>query len=76
MHSFATKETVTTKVNNAVNNIQVGSRNLWVVSDIITGYESNGNIIGDDTQYKTRQSLVATNGATCWRVELLLCSKL
>ena len=70
-NTYETKETVTTKVNNAVNNIQVGSRNLWVVSDIITGYESNGNIIGDDTQYKTRQSLVATNGATslvyqCW----------
>lgn len=68
---YETKETVTTKVNNAVNNIQVGSRNLWVVSDLINGYESNGNIIGDDTQYKTRQSLVATNGATslvyqCW----------
>ena len=62
---------VSTKINNAVNNIQVGGTNLWVLSDIITGYESNGNIIGDDTQYKTRQSLVATNGATslvyqCW----------
>lgn len=58
-------------VENAINDIKVGGTNLWVLSDIITGYESNGNIIGDDTQYKTRQSLVATNGAAelvyqCW----------
>jgi len=58
-------------VENAINDIKVGGTNLWVLSDIITGYESNGNIIGDDTQYKTRQSLVATNGASglvyqCW----------
>lgn len=58
-------------VENAINDIKVGGTNLWVLSDIITGYESNGNIIGDDTQHKTRQSLVATNGASelvyqCW----------
>lgn len=58
-------------VGNAINDIKVGGTNLWVLSDIITGYESNGNIIGDDAQHKTRQSLVATNGAAelvyqCW----------
>lgn len=58
-------------VENAINDIKVGGTNLWVLSDIVTGYESNGNIIGDDAQYKTRQSLVATNGAAelvyqCW----------
>lgn len=72
-NTYETKETVTTKVNNAVNNIQVGSRNLWVVSDLINGYEEpNYGYISESTEcYKTRQTLIETNGATslvyqCW----------
>lgn len=72
-NTYETKETVTTKVNNAVNNIQVGSRNLWVVSDLINGYEEpNYGYISESTEcHKTRQTLIETNGATslvyqCW----------
>ena len=72
-NTYETKETVTTKVNNAVNNIQVGSRNLWVVSDLINGYEEpNYGYISESTEcYKTRRTLIETNGATslvyqCW----------
>ena len=63
--------TVNTKVNDAINGIQVGGTNLWVLSDIVTGWESDGAIIGEGDAHKTRQSLIPTNGAKelvyqCW----------
>ena len=68
---YETKTSSTTKINDAVNKVQVGGTNLWVISDLITGYESNGNVAGTDTQYKTRNSLVELNGSKeivyqCW----------
>ena len=68
---YETKTTSTTKINDAVDKIQVGGTNLWVISDLITGYESNGNVTGTDTQYKMRNSLVELNGSKeivyqCW----------
>ena len=63
--------TVNTKVNDAINGIQVGGTNLWVLSDIVTGWESDGAIMGEGDAHKTRQSLIPTNGAKelvyqCW----------
>lgn len=68
---YETKTTSTTKINDAINKVQVGGTNLWVISDLITGYESSGNVAGTDTQYKTRNSLVELNGSKeivyqCW----------
>lgn len=68
---YETKTSSTTKINDAVNKVQVGGTNLWVISDLITGYESSGNVAGTDTQYKTRNSLVDLNGSKeivyqCW----------
>lgn len=68
---YETKASSTTKINDAVNKVQVGGTNLWVISDLITGYESSGNVAGTDTQYKTRNSLVELNGSKeivyqCW----------
>lgn len=68
---YETKTTSTTKINDAVDKIQVGGTNLWVISDLITGYESNGNVTGTDTQNKMRNSLVELNGSKeivyqCW----------
>lgn len=68
---YETKTSSTTKINDAVNKVQVGGTNLWVISDLITGYESSGNVAGTDTQYKTRNSLVELNGSKeivyqCW----------
>lgn len=68
---YETKENTTSKIQNAVNNIQVGGTNLWVLSDITTGWEQNGNITGDKVNHKTRRTLIPTNGAKelvyqCW----------
>lgn len=68
---YETKTSSTTKINDAVNKVQIGGTNLWVISDLITGYESSGNVAGTDTQYKTRNSLVELNGSKeivyqCW----------
>lgn len=68
---YETKTSSTSKINDAVNKVQVGGTNLWVISDLITGYESSGNVSGTDTQYKTRNSLVELNGSKeivyqCW----------
>ena len=68
---YETKTSSTSKINDAVNKVQVGGTNLWVISDLITGYESSGNVAGTDTQYKTRNSLVELNGSKeivyqCW----------
>ncbi len=68
---YETKTSTTNKINDAVNKVQVGGTNLWVISDLITGYESSGNVAGTDTQYKTRNSLVELNGSKeivyqCW----------
>lgn len=68
---YETKTTSTTKINEAINKVQVGGTNLWVISDLITGYESNGNVSGTETQHKTRNSLVELNGSKeivyqCW----------
>ncbi len=68
---YETKENTTSKIQNAVDNIQVGGTNLWVLLDLKTGYEQNGNINGSTAPHKTRQTLIPTNGAKhliyqCW----------
>lgn len=68
---YETKENATSKIQNAVNNIQVGGTNLWVLLDLKSGYESNGNITTSDIQHKTRNTIIPTNGARqlvyqCW----------
>ena len=68
---YETKTTSTNKINDAVNKVQVGGTNLWIISDLITGYESSGAITGTETQYKMRNSLVNLNGSKeivyqCW----------
>lgn len=68
---YETKTSSTSKINDAVNKIQVGGTNLWVISDLITGYESSGNVSGTDTQHKMRNTLVELNGSKeivyqCW----------
>ena len=68
---YETKTTSTNKINDAVNKVQIGGTNLWVISDLITGYESSGTITGTETQYKMRNSLVNLNGSKeivyqCW----------
>ena len=70
--TYETKENTTSKINSAVNGIQVGGTNLWVLSDTVTGYESNGGIIEfEGGAHKIRQTLIPTNGAKqiiyqCW----------
>ena len=68
---YETKTTSTNKINDAVNKVQIGGTNLWIISDLITGYESSGAITGTETQYKMRNSLVNLNGSKeivyqCW----------
>lgn len=68
---YETKTTTTSKINDAVDKIQIGGTNLWVISDLITGYESSGNVTGTETQYKVRNTLVELNGSKeivyqCW----------
>ena len=69
---YETKTTTTNKINDAVDKIQVGGTNLWIISDLITGYETDGNITDTvDTQHKIRHSLVDLNGSKeivyqCW----------
>ena len=68
---YETKTTTTSKINDAVDKIQIGGTNLWVISDLITGYESSGDVTGTDTQYKMRNTLVELNGSKeivyqCW----------
>lgn len=68
---YETKENTTSKIQNAVNNIQVGGTNLWVLLDLKSGYESNGNITSSGVQHKTRNTIIPTNGAKhlvyqCW----------
>lgn len=68
---YETKTSTTNKINDAVNKVQVGGTNLWVISDLITGFETNGNAEGTETQYKMRHSLVDLNGSKeivyqCW----------
>ena len=68
---YETKTTTTSKINDAVDKIQIGGTNLWVISDLITGYESSGDVIGTETQYKVRNTLVELNGSKeivyqCW----------
>lgn len=68
---YETKTSSTSKINDAVNKVQVGGTNLWVISDLITGYESSGNVSGTDTQHKMRNTLVELNGSKeivyqCW----------
>lgn len=69
---YETKTTTANKINDAVDKIQVGGTNLWIISDLITGYETDGNITDTvDTQYKIRHSLVDLNGSKeivyqCW----------
>ena len=68
---YETKENSTSKIQNAVNAVQIGGTNLWVLLDLKTGCEQNGNIIGTSVQHKTRQTLIPTNGSRqlvyqCW----------
>ena len=68
---YETKTSTTNKINDAINKVQVGGTNLWVISDLITGYESSGAVTGTETQYKMRNSLVELNGSKeivyqCW----------
>lgn len=68
---YETKENSTSKIQNAVNNIQVGGTNLWVLLDLKSGYESSGNITSSSIQHKTRNTIIPTNGAKhliyqCW----------
>ena len=68
---YETKTSTTNKINDAINKVQVGGTNLWIISDLITGYESSGAITGTETQYKMRNSLVNLNGSKeivyqCW----------
>ena len=68
---YETKENSTSKIQNAVNNIQVGGTNLWVLLDLKTGYEQNGNITTSGIQHKTRNTIIPTNDAKhliyqCW----------
>lgn len=69
---YETKTTTTNKINDAVDKIQVGGTNLWIISDLITGYETDGSITDTvDTQHKIRHSLVDLNGSKeivyqCW----------
>ena len=69
--TYETKENSTSKIQNAVNNIQVGGTNLWVLLDLKSGYESNGSITSSSIQHKTRNTIIPTNGAKhliyqCW----------
>ena len=68
---YETKTSTTNKINDAVNKVQIGGTNLWIISDLITGYESSGAITGTETQYKMRNSLINLNGSKeivyqCW----------
>ena len=69
---YETKTSTTDKINDAIDKIQVGGTNLWIISDLITGYESSGNVTDTvDTQHKIRHSLVNLNGSKeivyqCW----------
>ena len=68
---YETKENTTSKIQNAVDDIQVGGTNLWVLLDLKSGYESNGNITSSGVQHKTRNTIIPTNGAKhliyqCW----------
>ena len=69
--NYETKENSTSKIQNAVNNIQVGGTNLWVLLDLKTGREYRGDIVKDTAPHKTRQTLIPTNGSRqlvyqCW----------
>ena len=69
---YETKTTTANKINDAVDKIQIGGTNLWVISDLITGWETLGNIDSSGgVQHKTRNSLVDLNGSKeivyqCW----------
>ena len=68
---YETKTTTTNKINDAVDKIQVGGTNLWIISDLITGWETYGNIEGTETKYKMRNTLVELNNSKeivyqCW----------
>ena len=68
---YETKTTTANKINDAVDKIQVGGTNLWIISDLITGWETDGNIEGTETKYKMRNTLVELNNSKeivyqCW----------
>ena len=68
---YETKTNVDTKISDAIGDVQVGGTNLWVISDLVDGWEQGGEIVGSGSQYKTRQSLIENNGKTtliyqCW----------
>ncbi|WP_341478638.1 phage tail spike protein [Clostridium saudiense] len=53
-----------------VDNIQVGGRNLWILRDLVSGYEDKGNIISSTSQHKIMNTLTELNGATkvSWQI--------
>ena len=57
-----TDDTLATQIQTDLNNLQIGGRNLWVIKDLVTGYEQNGNIVSNlETQHKTMNTLVELN---------------
>ena len=80
-NTYETKESTTSKIQNAVNNIQVGGTNLWVLNDLVTGWidPNTGGIRGENSYIhcKSRQTLIPTNGAReliyqCWNPNRVL----
>ena len=48
-----------TSANEKIDNLQIGGTNLWVLSDLITGHETSGNITANTgSVHKMRQTLV------------------
>ena len=57
---YETKTTSSENIKNAVDSIQIGGTNLWVLSDLVTGYVSGGLIarLDEGTRHKSRYSVV------------------
>ena len=54
----ASTESTLTTTNSKIDNLQVGANNLWVLSDLASGYESSGSITSASIVHKTRKTLV------------------
>ena len=64
------------EVQNKIDNVQVGGTNLWVLSDLESGFENIGDIRYDNTSHKIRKTLIPTNGSRtlvyqCWNENLI-----
>ena len=52
-----------TSANEKIDNLQIGGRNLWVISDLTNGHETTGNITTNtNTCHQIRKTLIPTNG--------------